>query len=483
MRRYLLQGLLVLALLSNAVAADPPAYQADTGSEQPSEVRKPLSTVAEILATFDEQYRPETFEQESLNAAKAMLSAAKRAQLPSGTFSERLSWDDYSALTLEFGASVELPLLSTTAPLELELAELDLTARQLTLGSARADARAALLLDIASLSAWRWAFELTSDALAAIGHLDHSWLEESNASSGYVPPETREAFDQYLKLQEAHAWFEGQVEEVERRLERELARPVKDLRLPSLEDVDDYLSEIAPRKPEPIRCRLAAPRAHQAEIRSKAAVVHDELRSSTDYTVALIAELDYAFAPWPRSAAGSAAVAGNDSWAAGDLDVAISLEAHIPLPASWPLAGNATFSVAPERMEQGLNIAWPPLPTSKLVPVDREEERRIELADLLLELRALERAYSQSVDDRKLAARRLTWAVIDVAPTLSPDSLHAAVARALSRPVLEFSPLADGGFATTERALFLVELRIQHLFASIAELSARTYFLSACGEL
>lgn len=212
-------------------------------------------------------------------------------------------------------------------------------------------------------------------------------------------------------------------------------------------------------------------------------MVHDELRSSTDYSFALIADLDYAFVPWSTSAAGSAAVAGNDTRAAGDLDVSISLEARIPLPDSWPLAGSSTFSVGPERLEQSLNIAWPPLPTPKLVPVDREQELIIELADLLVELRALESAYTQAVDDRKLAERRLAWAVIDAAPTLSPDSLQVAVAKALSRPELEFLPLVNGAFTTTERALFLVELRIQHLFASVAEVSARTHFLSACGEL
>ena len=474
------------ALLQWAAAGDSPA-----ASDLPA-VAEPLPnvvprTVEDYLAVFNLAYLPPAFEQESLYAAESASSAAQQALLPRATLKERLVWDDFSALDLEFGLDLVVPLHSSLAPLRRELAGINVESRRLALEVARADARASLLLELANLATLDWVRRLATDAMIIFEQRAQAWQDGSLGHSGYVPPGEREAFERYLKLRDAAAYFAEQSEAGAQRLGRSLALPSEDLPIPPLSAIEEFLASVAQPLPTPQACLATSVHSRQASLRSKAGALDDELRSRSEFTIALTADLGYALPSLPTTGHRTATNGASGAAGAGDtaeLNAALALEARILVPDGWPLAGSSEIVVSPQRSAQSLELSWPPLPTPRVVVSDRAEDLDNELQDLEAELLALRAAWSQAVSDRELLERRLSWAILDAAPEQTTESLSSRLEEAIKHPNLYFmGPPTGGTSGDPEAASASVEIRLQHAFARVAEASARARYLAACGRL
>src|SRR5690606_35751797 len=104
--------------------------------------------------------------------------------------------------------------------------------------------------------------------------------------------------------------------------------------------------------------------------------------------------------------------------------------------------------------------------------------------DLEAELLAMRSAWTQAVSDRESLERRLMWFILDVAPALSPEGASSRLQEAIQYPTLYLIEQPSGGAARNpDVALASVEIRIQHAFARVTEVGARTSYLAACGRL
>lgn len=491
-RRVLCCGASLLAIVAaGVVLAATPANTPDVAVAAGANVlAQALAELDEYLAVFERSYRPPDHELAALRVAEAALTGARHGSSPRLTLGQELDWDDFSTVTLGLETGVELPLISSSAAAETELAELDLQVSRHAQRLSFAEAKANLLVDLAHLATITWARLLVADAVRLVESAGTRWSMDSDL--GYVPPAERDAFDSVQRLFDTQLWLDQQSEALHRRLARTLSLAPEDIQPPSLDDLGRYLDSASGSLADPENhpaaaavpgCFEASPLVAAARLRHAQSVAHDALLDLPEYTLGLSARLGYAFGPWPRSP--SAGGFGSSAAAQGDFNGAIAIEARYAVPEGWPLAGDLTVSVRPRGLEQSLDLAWPPLPRPRPVEVDRDRELATELENIAVDLTNLQRARLLAHDDRLRVERQLSWAVIDLDPAIDEPTLRHLLTLAVTSTavgILGRAPV-DAAPADMLPELELAELRLQLAFARLAEITAQVEYLSACGSL
>ncbi len=499
--RTIVCGLILLAAPWLGFASASSAPEAGAVTLEPS------NALSALLAAFEASYQPPEHEAAAWRVARATLERSENGLSPRLALAQELEWDEFDALSLELGLDLEVPLLSPKARAEQELAEVDL-AVQLQAGRAsRAQAKASFIVDLAGLATIDWAEQLVSAARLRIDGL--GW-GSSPPHTGYVPPAERELFKAAQRLHDTAQWLAQESRTLRLRLTRSIGSPADELMRPQLRDIELFLHTLSgeladqlaapttasrgPVRGEPPTasdsgaCYASSPLVAAARLRHAQNLANDTAQATPDYEVGLSAHLGYAVTPWSgasRVGAGLGAGAG----VGGELNGAVRIEGRYLLPESWPLAGSVSVEAGLEGLEQRLELSWPPLPRPGDDPVDRERQLANELEDVASHLLAARRAWLAAQEDKNRLARDLSWLLVDASPGIAEAALQRQLEAALTSPALGAvkgarSAGAGGEVPADERLLLeSVELRLQYAFARLAELTALTDYLVACGHL
>lgn len=497
--RTIVCGLILLAApwLGSASASSRP--------EAGSVTLEPSNALSALLAAFEASYQPPEHESAAWRVARATLERSENGLSPRLALAQELEWDEFDALSLALGLDLEVPLLSPKARAEQELAEVDL-AVQLQAGRAsRAQAKASFIVDLAGLATIDWAEQLVSAARLRIDGL--GW-GGSLPHTGYVPPAERELLKAAQRLHDTAQWLAQESRTLRLRLTRSIGRPADELVRPQLSDIELFLHTLSgeladqlaapttasrgPVRGEPPTasdsgaCYASSPLVAAARLRHAQNLANDTARATPDYEVGLRAHLGYAVTPWSGASRVGVGLGAGDG---GELNGAVRIEGRYPLPDSWPLAGSVSLEAGLGGLEQRLELSWPPLQRPGDDPVDRERQLANELEDVASRLLAARRAWLAAKQDKQRLARDLSWLLGDASPGIAEAALQRQLEAALTSPALGAvkgarSAGAGGDVPADERLLLeSVELRLQYAFARLAELTALTDYLVACGQL
>jgi len=452
-----------------------------------------LVSVAAYLAAFADAYSPGDYAAGRLLDAEASVQRADSASAPELTFEQSLDWTAYRTLDLALETGMRLPLYDSLAGPSRALADADLMAALAAVASARADAEASFLFDLATYAALSEAAAGLELALERLGGAP--WLTDPAFEPLELPTGDRGLYEAHLRLLEMHGFLSSQQTEVTGRIAR-LARVAEDrLVAPSSQAV----RAVVPAPLDAAACLLDAPSVAAARLRHHQAVLMAELDATPSFTVGLTTDLSVAlagtgpgagpgagfgagFGAAPAAGVGAVQAAGLGAlgWQASP-SATFALEARLALPPSRvrlqdvdaSLSASATSSGA----SQSLRLSWPG-PVHAVMPyVDPDEQLARELHDAASELRALRRAVDQAAAERARQGRALDWLLLDTVGFTSAAAREGSDVTARPAALLAALPVAVPPRLTAQVA----DLSAQLAFAELDEVFALVQLATACG--
>lgn len=402
----------------------------------------------ELVSIFDAAYVPG----DHLTAARDQLALLERRaeldELPAFSFDERLYWSGNERPALEVDLGATLPLYRSISGPRAALMQHRLDALSDESLFARQEALTAFLRDLFSLALLRG---LSSEADAALDRMyDTGWRAPADGADALLlPPAERELLALMRQVEQLEEFALEQGAVYERRIGTALGL---DVPIPATPAFESLMAQLGGRPAALDRCLRASPLRRLAQAR------HDERLLDWGVATGLGFEVD---------------LLGSLSYRAGRMDASVGIEARLPLPRAWPVAGQVAASAGSRMVEQSLRLSWPPPLDSRAFAGDpaAEAARALasELESLELELSGLLRAERQArvtVEDREL---RLLWFTHDLHGTSLVD---LAAARELAlRPAAD--PVAE---------LQAVQLRSELAFARLTHAEALLDIRLLCGE-
>ncbi len=428
-RRFSLPAALFLASLLSAVSAQGAAQAAP----------EPLYGSAALVALFEANYRPAPQLLDEEWAVRSLSHATAVDALPTLSFAESATWRSYDRLSVSLSLGTTVPLYRARAGplLALHAQQAALLERQHAY--ARAEARAGFLSDALAL---RLLSDLNADVEGLVGALERSgWQAPVDAEEAFdASPAERDALAAYRHLVGLREFLETRVPELERRVSRAAGTSVSGGRLESFE----LLLAAVPTAPTVGQCLSSSPLLRHVALQQEVRRLELAARQSPDLRVDLYASAAYG---------------------SGSLTGTVGIEARVPLPAGWPVAGHAGVAAGLHGMEQTLSLTWPP-PTPAFRPVtatERAEQQAEELAALKRELESLIGGLA-AVDRAVLAAEtNLLWAVRDLRGPDEPAAARTGALHPDPEPFVELHLLrlrSDLAFARLARAEELLRVAL-----------------------
>lgn len=427
----------------------------------------PIVSVADYLAAFAAAYQPDAYSTVLLLDSEAAVQRAGMAMAPAVTFEQSLDWDAYSALGLELGTRLRLPLYDSRAGQSQALADVDHQAARATVAAARADAELAFFVDLASYAALAEAEAGLAPALLRFGTAPG--LMDPQFDPRALAQDERSLYEAHLRLLAMHAFLVDQLTEVESRITRLLQ--VADERL--IAPPHALIAAALPPPPDTAACLSTAPAAGAARLRHRRAT----LATARDATAPITVELTGDVA---LIVGGAAAAGGPSPWVSS---ATLALEARVGLPPArafwqdWDATISATASST--GASQSLRISWPRALHPTFDP-DPDADLANELHDVGVTLRTLSRAVAQASSERARIQRSLDWLLLDNFGSALSDQPDATATT--SRPTAAALQAALPLETPLGLAAQIADLSAQLAFAELDEVIAAAQLASACGS-
>lgn len=404
-------------------------------------------TLAELLADLERFFEPSGFVALPLADAGVALARAEQRTGPAVSLGETVVASWRGATELRVDARLALPLYSTSAPREIEIARAGLVAAQVELAAERSAVKAAFLGDLYAAALFTELLTQLDSALAALVSA-YPVLNDAADNAAAATLTDRMAIENASAAQDLRAYLAAQLAAIADRVDRARVRGTRAAfdawaitpLLPELRAI------LAPRAAlSDSACLADAPAAAVARARHQQATLASDLRSVADFSLQLTASASLSTAT------------GVTGFAA--------LSAELLLPAASPLTGTGSLVVDPESATQRLELRWPAPPAAQVVAGDPARDLALALDDVLWARRSAVVAVERAERERDLAALRLQWFVADAADPRS-------TAEADSGPA---------SFADPFVALQAVDLRARLAFAELSVALAHNDLAIICG--
>lgn len=399
----------------------------------------PSSEVQALLAAFEANHRPPAEVLDAVWHAAVLGRQLALDAAPRLTFTERVSWQGSQGVALELDLAATVTLYRSSAARLAALQE----QRERLVGAdaafAARDAAHQFQTQLLALTLFRHLEEQLAGATtraAQAGWRAPLDLEEALQ----LHPQERDLLALGRSVADLHAQVTLEIAALEAAVVTALGSPE---RAPQLPPFDTLLAVLAPATAQPAECLVHSPLLAQVSLHHELVELEHEAQAAPDVRLELF---------------------GSGMYRNGALNGAVGLELRVPLPSTFPVAGQVALAADPGKLEQTLRLTWPPPAplTRPLSAAERSRSLADERAALEAELLGLFRSLEAARAAVSSAELQLYWLVADAhraghwAPT-APQASELATLRSLSLTPAP-DPLAD-----LQRVRYLSELAFARL--------------------